>query len=411
MENRSNKHWLVVAMMCCLAAGAIGICTNATGVFYTPVSESLGVLRGSFAMHATLQSLAMAVVTLYIPKIMDRMNYRRVLLAGVILSVVTTALMGISSSLWMFYVLGILRGIGTGVFGIVPLTMVISNWFDQKHGLATSIALSFSGLAGAVFSPLFSSLITSFGWKNAYFIQAAALLAVTLPALVARWTVQPKDSNLLPYGYEEKNHEQIRINRSGFNFITVSFVCMCIFCILHTSITGVSQHLSGFATSIGLSAAFGATLISLTMIGNISTKLLIGIISDRFGPIRACVIMIVTNMISLVLMMAGMPSANELILTIGAFVFGSVYAVGAVGLPLLTRYFFGQENYSIAYAKIGFLTSVGSSSSLTLIGYLYDFTGTYLYMFVIAMAFHIIDLCLLMIIMKKVKNEYNRSSK
>lgn len=50
-------------------------------------------------MHATLQSLAMAVVTLYIPKIMDRLNYRRVLLAGVILSIVTTALMGISSSL------------------------------------------------------------------------------------------------------------------------------------------------------------------------------------------------------------------------------------------------------------------------------------------------------------------------
>ena len=53
-------------------------------------------------MHATLQSLAMAVVTLYIPKIMDRLNYRRVLLAGVILSIVTTALMGISSSLWIF---------------------------------------------------------------------------------------------------------------------------------------------------------------------------------------------------------------------------------------------------------------------------------------------------------------------
>ena len=116
-------------------------------------------------------------------------------------------------------------------------------------------ALSFSALAGAVFSPLFSSFITSFGWQNAYFIQAASLLAVTLPALVVRWTVQPKDSNLLPYGNEEKNHNQIRINRSGFNFMTVSFVCMCIFWILHTSITGISQHLSGFATSIGLSAA------------------------------------------------------------------------------------------------------------------------------------------------------------
>ena len=148
--------------------------------------------------------------------------------------------------------------------------------------------------------------------------------------------------------------------------------------------------------------------MSLTMIGNISTKLLIGIISDRFGPIRASVIMIVTNMISLVLMMAGMPGANSWILMTGSFVFGSIYAVGAVGLPLLTRYFFGQENYSIAYAKIGFLTSVGSSSSLTLIGYLYDFTGTYLYMLVIAMAFHVIDLCLLVIIRKKAGKEYNR---
>lgn len=92
--------------------------TNATGAFYTPVSESLGVLRGSFAMHVTLQSLAMAVVTLYIPKIMDRLNYRRVLLAGVILSIVTTALTGISSSLWMFYLLGILRGIGLSAASI-----------------------------------------------------------------------------------------------------------------------------------------------------------------------------------------------------------------------------------------------------------------------------------------------------
>ena len=289
--------------------------------------------------------------------------------------------------------------------------MIISNWFDQKNGVATSIALSFSGLAGAVFSPLFSFLISKVGWQQSYFIQAAALMAVTLPALLVKWTVTPEQSNLLPYGYEEKDKKQIRINLTGFNILTVSFMCMYVFSVLHTSITGVSQHLSGFATSIGLSASFGATLMSLTMIGNISTKLIIGIISDRFGPICASVIMIAANMLSIGMLMAGMPGSNAMILTVGSFVFGSVYAVGAVGLPLLTRYFFGQGNYSQAYAKIGFLTSVGSSLSLTLIGYLYDFTGTYLYMLIFAMAFHIIDLCLLVIIMKKVKSEYNRPSK
>ena len=407
MKNRSYKHWVVVAMMCCLAAGSIGICTNATGVFYTPVSDSLGVLRGSFAMHATLQSLAMAVVTLIVPKIMNRKNFKTILTGGVLLSVVTTGMMGVSHSLWMFFALGILRGIGLGVYAIVPLTMIISNWFDQKNGVATSIALSFSGLAGAVFSPLFSFLISKVGWQQSYFIQAAALMAVTLPALLVKWTVTPKQSNLLPHGYEEKDKKQIRINLTGFNVLTVSFMCMCVFSVLHTSITGVSQHLSGFATSIGLSASFGATLMSLTMIGNISTKLIIGIISDRFGPICASVIMIVANMLSIGMLMAGMPGSNAMILTVGSFVFGSVYAVGAVGLPLLTRYFFVQENYSQAYAKIGFLTSVGSSLSLTLIGYLYDFTGTYLYMLIFAMAFHIIDLILIVVIRAKVKTEYN----
>lgn len=46
--------------------------------------------------------------------------------------------------------------------------------------------------------------------------------------------------------------------------------------ILHTSITGISQHLSSIALSVQLSTKIGATFMSLTMIGNICTKLLIG---------------------------------------------------------------------------------------------------------------------------------------
>lgn len=60
-----------------------------------------------------------------------------------------------------------------------------------------------------------------------------------------------------------KKKDTIKIQNKKVNLITISFICMCIFTLLHTSITGISQHLS--ATS-------GAILMSLTMIGNISTK-------------------------------------------------------------------------------------------------------------------------------------------
>lgn len=70
MSNKSYKHWIIVLLMCCLAASSIGLCTNAIGVFYTPVSQSLKVLKSTFALHATLSTLATTYVKLYINGLM-----------------------------------------------------------------------------------------------------------------------------------------------------------------------------------------------------------------------------------------------------------------------------------------------------------------------------------------------------
>lgn len=101
-----------MAIMCCLAAGAIGISYKCDRcILHTCQWKSWCITR-KFCDARYIAVTCDGSCNTYLPKIMDRLNYRRVLLAGVILSIVTTALMGISSSLWMFYLLGILRGIG-----------------------------------------------------------------------------------------------------------------------------------------------------------------------------------------------------------------------------------------------------------------------------------------------------------
>lgn len=397
MINKSYKHWMIVFLMCCLAASSIGLCTNAIGVFYTPVSKSLHVLKGTFAMHATLSTLITALTSLKMSKLIRKYNYKKILLIGVLLSSVSTWMMSYSRSVYLFYILGILRGIGVGIGGMVPITVIITNWFDEKHGLATSLALSFSGLAGAIFSPLLSSWIISYGWQMTYRLMASCILILVLPVLIVPWKINPQEEGMLPYGYQEKK-DTIKIQNKKVNLITISFICMCIFTLLHTSITGISQHLSGIALSIHLSATSGAILMSLTMIGNISTKLLIGFLSDLLNPIKAVIIMILANYFSLGLLFLGVIHQEIMLLYIGSFMFGSIYSVGAVGIPMLTRYFFGNENYARTYSVIGFLTNVGSASSLTLIGYLYDFTQSYQMVFIIALCFHLINLILLVII-------------
>lgn len=376
--------------MCCLAASSIGLCTNAIGVFYTPVSKSLHILKGTFAMHATLSTLITALTSLKMSKLIRKYNYKKILLIGVLLSSVSTWMMSYSRSVYLFYILGILRGIGVGIGGMVPITVIITNWFDEKHGLATSLALSFSGLAGAIFSPLLSSWIISYGWQMTYRLMASCILILVLPVLIVPWKINPQEEGMLPYGYQEKK-DTIKIQNKKVNLITISFICMCLFTLLHTSITGI-------ALSIHLSATSGAILMSLTMIGNISTKLLIGFLSDLLNPIKAVIIMILTNCLSLLLLFLGVIHQEIMLLYIGSFMFGSIYSVGAVGIPMLTRYFFGNENYARTYSVIGFLTNVGSASSLTLIGYLFDFTKSYQMVFIIALCFHLINLILLVVI-------------
>lgn len=109
MVNKSYKHWMIVFFMCCLAASSIGLCTNTIGVFYTPVAKSLKVLKGTFAMHATLSTLATALTLLKISKVIKKYSYKKVLLIGVILSSGATWLMSYSTSVYLFYILGILR--------------------------------------------------------------------------------------------------------------------------------------------------------------------------------------------------------------------------------------------------------------------------------------------------------------
>lgn len=51
--------------------------------------------------------------------------------------------MSYSTSVYLFYILGVLRGIGVGIYGMVPITVVITNWFDQKTWLSDEFSIKF----------------------------------------------------------------------------------------------------------------------------------------------------------------------------------------------------------------------------------------------------------------------------
>ncbi|MDZ7835211.1 MAG: hypothetical protein U5K84_07535 [Alkalibacterium sp.] len=80
--------------------------------------------------------------------------------------------------------------------------------------------------------------------------------------------------------------------------------------------------------------------------------------------------------------------------------FGTVFSVPAVALPLLTTELFGKELYVRIYPILSLSAGIGAALSMTLVGYAYDFTGSYALAFTIALVFHAVNLPLLFIASK-----------
>lgn len=242
------------------------------GVFFTPVAESLGVLRGTFSMHATLTLIGTAVISLFMPAFMRKYPLKLLLFVGVTMAVGSTIMMGAARSLPIFFILGTLRGVGAGLFSMVPVTMILNEWFEKHHGLVTSVVFSFTGVAGAVFSPLLAKLIESVGWQTAYIVMGLLMLAACAPALLFSFSLQPQKNGFLPYGdtigTEEKNNTSRQPVQTGEIQSSVFFLLLG-FGVLHTAITGIPQYFPGYAETIRYGTAVGGVMLSAAMLGNI----------------------------------------------------------------------------------------------------------------------------------------------
>lgn len=407
---KSMKHWLVLACCCGILASSIGLGSNAFGVFITPVADSLGIYRGTFALQATIAYFGLAVSSLFVPRVLEKIGLKPSIRLGVALASLSTIAIAFTESVWIFNLMGAVRGVGMGFFAMVPMTLIINNWFEERNGLAVSIGFCFSGVGGAIFSPLFTSLIENVSWQFAFIVMGVLFAVLCAPAMFYPFSIDPREDGYLPYGHEEKPKEERKPTSKGGLHQDISrkdliFIILFSFALLHTSIMGIAQHIPGFAVSINFSSQVGAWMLSAIMIGNITFKLVLGALSDMFGIVKASIIIILIHMVSIVGLIFLRNTAG---LLFASWLFGAMFSVTAVSLPLLTSHFYGKSRMMLVYPIFSFAAGTGRSISTTLIGYIFDFTGGYLAAFYIAMAFHIFNIIIITVGEKKRKPLLNQ---
>ena len=361
MKNKNQLFVLVVC--CCIVAASIGMLTNSAGVFFTPIAEDLGVGKGAVSMSLTLANIAYAFGGLITVKVIHENNFKKMVMLFGTVYAISTMLLSITQSVFLLYVFNIIRGASTGIAGIVLVTILINNHYKEGVGFATSIALGFSGIAGALLSLVFTWMISVFGWRLTYVFEGILAFLLYLPCMIGSVNLNTR--------IKEDAIQTTDRNTFTTRSVPLSiFILVCAYTFLIASVTGLPQHFPSFAST----ATVGSLMVSVAMVMNTAGKIILGAISDKIGAEKALEgygVLVVVGLIVLVTC-----KSHPIFSIVGAVLVGLVYAMAAVGPVLLSQNLF-RESYNAYYPKVSLVGTVSNALFTTAVGFVYDIANSY----------------------------------
>ncbi len=380
-----GRYLLVVAAMCGLSAATVGLITNVAGLFFSPMADEFGVLKGAASMTLTIANICVALGGLATRRLTKLVPLRVLLIAGVAVMAGSTFATALAPSMGVVYLLSAARGLAGGIIGFVLITYVLNKWFVAQLGLVTSLAMGCSGLAGAIFTPLIQPVVSAMGWRAGEVLVAALTVALCLPAILFVPSTDPGDVGLVPLGGDapagptttKGPKPPIKVDR-------LLFACVVLYAVLSAAVSAMPQHFPDFAEEAGLSAAVGAGMISACMVANTLGKIVMGWLTDHIGArasILAYTVLVAGSIVALLLV--HVPVA----FLAAAFLFGLCYSRATVGLSMMCREVFGKRGFGIVYPVAALGCSFSNAVFSSAVGFGYDLTGGYTISLVVFLAF------------------------
>ena len=385
-RHTQNYAYAIVASCIAIMFFPCAIILTCFGIFITPVTQYFGVPKVSFSLVFSVICLTMMVALPITGRLLKKYNMRTILTIDTLLCGLAYGAMGLVQAVWQLYICGVVIGIGLPGLIFLAVPTLIGNWFSKRVGFFTGLCFAFTGIGGALFNPIGSTLIASGsdGWRMCYFIFAAIILVCTLPFTFFVVRDKPSDLGLLPMGSGEKNVEASTSTdaktdtksahaQSNFdNGISAhkalrmpSFFMIGAFYALITLNQQISQFFPSYAATFAATApeiaAAGGLIAGAVMVGQAVGKVVLGALNDASEKI-ACFVGVLCGVVGLVLLWLKITALP--IMLLGAALFGVVYAMTTVETPILVRAVFGNKDYTVIYSRIAIVSSLMSAIAL-----------------------------------------------
>lgn len=364
----------VIVMCCCLMMGVnVGLIMSCAGIFYAPVSESLGVSIGEFSLYMSLSFITSSLALSVAGGMMERYSARMLLTVSSAVSGLCVAAMGFFTNVWEFYIAGCLIGVTLAFLLYLSFPTLINRWFNTKVGFMIGLCSASSGIGGVLFNPVGGWLITNYGWRSAYIVFGLIILVIVTPLLWALLRDYPSDKGLQKVGEKavEKSVAQDGISY-GHAVRMVVFYMLLVFAFLMMASSTLNLFIPKYVITLDFSLEQSAYAASAIMAGVTVGKLVLGYINDR----NCALGVLVTTLFGIggLLMLVFINSWLWAIVT-GAFLFGWCYAGVTVQTAMLVRKVFGSMDYARIYSVISIALAAGGAIASGSWGFLAEHTS------------------------------------
>ncbi len=399
--------WWTVLTAGVLAFWGHGFYTYGFSALFKPIASELGFSRAETSVPTGIGRLEGGLEAPITGWITDRYGPRWVVLFGVFVMGLSLILMKYVNSLWDFYIVwGVMLGIGFNIAIGVPMSTAVANWFVKKRGLAISIRMVLTGLAGVLVLPLIAWLITIQGWRMTCVLGGVVVWLTGLPlAWFCLKRHRPEYYGLLPDGAkveEETTDKSQMIDRGAEYAAEVQEVEFTLRQAMRTPaywmlivaqasqgpvVQAISIHSVPFLTDMGIDQLVAAGMMAIMVSAGIPFRLVGGLLADRVKKAHLRFLMGGAYLLQAVGFAVFLLNQNSIPMIYVWFILYGIGTGAGFGLmsPMSARYFGRKAFGSIQGFSALFTMPIGIVAPIYA-GWVYDTTGSYITAFTLIAA-------------------------
>ena len=389
MEKKKFKGWGVLIAASIMSFIPTAILSNCFALYMNPVCSDLGFAVTGWSFIGLIASFASAIGAMIIAGMYQKKNMKLIMVIATIGTVACWAIAPFATALWQFYVIFAVCNIFLAGLTQLPISMLVTAWFEDKRATMMSIAYAAGGLGGAVWAPVISKFIAASpeGWKTAMFFSAAVVGVVMILTALFLVKRSPAEYGTEPYRLAKKDGAKEEAAEPSANaWIGVSkkvatksgawrSVLGVVF-LVGILAAGVTSHVPNFITSVAQDGGtLSGTVLSVYSIVSIIGMVGGGMLMDKVGIKKTVLLAAILLSLGLASLFFYAQTGNSVI-AFGYCIFFAIAMFLPKVLPaVLMSTVFGTKDYAGIYATSNLIFLIGCALGSVFTGILQSIVG------------------------------------